>query len=55
VSAVRRVANAVRDVFATDITRRIGDILEGTGLRVVTNEGSVFGGVFRVVIATPIS
>jgi len=50
-SLLRRMVNLVTNVFATEINRRLGDILQGTPLRVVTNEGSVFGGAFRVVIA----
>lgn len=50
-SVMRRVFNLVTNVFATEINRRLGDILHGTPLQVVTNEGSVFGGAFRVVIA----
>ncbi|HYK03882.1 MAG TPA: methyltransferase domain-containing protein [Thermoanaerobaculia bacterium] len=50
-SVVRRMINLVTNVFATEINRRLGDILQGTPLQVATNEGSVFGGAFRVVIA----
>jgi phosphatidylethanolamine/phosphatidyl-N-methylethanolamine N-methyltransferase len=51
-SVARRMVNVLTNVFATEINRRLGDILQGTRLRVVTNEASVFGGAFRVVIAT---
>ncbi|HYO76894.1 MAG TPA: methyltransferase domain-containing protein [Thermoanaerobaculia bacterium] len=50
-SVARRIVNVLTNVFATEINRRLGEILRGTGLRVVTNEASVFGGAFRVVIA----
>lgn len=49
-SLVRRIANAVTNVVATDITRRLSDVLAGSGLEVVRDEPSLFGGVFRVVI-----
>jgi hypothetical protein len=45
------VLNVVTNFFATDITRRLEDVLAGTELQVVREEKSVFGGVFRVVIA----
>lgn len=51
-SLLRRAANVLTNVFATEINRRLGDILAGTRLQVVRNEASVFGGAFRVVIAT---
>jgi phosphatidylethanolamine/phosphatidyl-N-methylethanolamine N-methyltransferase len=57
-SLLRRGVNVLTNVFATEINRRLGDILAGTGLRVVRNEASVFGGAFRVVtaaVATPSS
>lgn len=50
-SLVRRTVNVVTNFVATDITRRLDDILAGTDLRVVHEEPSVFGGVFRVAIA----
>lgn len=48
-SLARRALNLITNLFATEINRRLGDILRGTPLRVVTNEASVFGGAFRVV------
>lgn len=51
-SLVRRLANVVTNFVATDITRSLEGVLEGSGLRVVHEEPSVFGGVFRVAIAT---
>ncbi|HEY0158103.1 MAG TPA: class I SAM-dependent methyltransferase [Thermoanaerobaculia bacterium] len=50
-SLVRRAANLLTNLFATNINRRLGDLLAGTPLQVVTNEPSVFGGAFRVVVA----
>lgn len=51
-SLLRRMVNVLTNVFATEINRRLGDILRDTDLRVLTNEPSLFGGTFRVVIAT---
>lgn len=50
-SLVRRVANVVTNFVATDINRRLGEILDGTGLEVVRAEGVGFGGLFKVAIA----
>ena len=49
-SLPRRAINAIANVIATDINRRLGDILAGTGWRVVREEGGGLGGIFRVVI-----
>jgi ubiquinone/menaquinone biosynthesis C-methylase UbiE len=49
-SMFRRVLNVITNFVATDITRRLEDILAGTELQVVRDEPSVFGGVFRVVL-----
>jgi phosphatidylethanolamine/phosphatidyl-N-methylethanolamine N-methyltransferase len=43
----RRALNIVTNVFATDITRDLQDVLAGTDLEIVHDEG----GLFRVVIA----
>ena len=51
-SIARRALNVVTNLVATDITRSLDDILAATPLRVVREERSVFGGVFRVAIAT---
>jgi hypothetical protein len=47
VSLVRRVLNLVTNAIATDITRRLSDVLAGTELEIVHDEGSLF----RVVLA----
>ena len=47
-SLARRAFNVVTNAVATDITRSLADVLEGSGLEVVREEPSVFGGVFRV-------
>ena len=51
-SLIRRLANLLTNLLATDINRRLGDLLAGTGLGVVREEGGGFGGVFRVVTAS---
>lgn len=48
---VRRLANGVTNLVATDITRRLADLLADTPLDVTHDEPSVFGGAFRVAIA----
>jgi ubiquinone/menaquinone biosynthesis C-methylase UbiE len=50
-SLVRRAVNLVANAVATDITRRLGDILAGSGLEIERDEPAAFGGVFRVAIA----
>ncbi len=41
-SLVRRALNLLTNVVATDITRRLGDVLAGTELEVVHDEGRLF-------------
>lgn len=50
-SVLRRLANAVTGLLATDITRRLGDIVLASGapLRVVHDESTVLG-FFRIVL-----
>lgn len=47
-SLVRRALNVVTNAVATDITRSLADVISGSGLDVVREEPSVFGGIFRV-------
>lgn len=47
-SLVRRALNVVTNAVATDITRSLANVISGSGLDVVHEEPSVFGGVFRV-------
>lgn len=49
-SLARRLANAITNTFATEINRRLGDVLEGSGLSVLREEPSIFGGMFRVAM-----
>jgi phosphatidylethanolamine/phosphatidyl-N-methylethanolamine N-methyltransferase len=49
-SLFRRAVNVATNVAATNINRRLGDVLAGSGLTLEHIEPSVFGGVFRVGI-----
>lgn len=49
-SLVRRALNVITNFVATDITRSLEEILDGTELRVVREEASVLGGVFRAAL-----
>lgn len=49
-SIARRALNVVTNFVATDITRRVQDILARTDLRVTREEPSAFGGLFRVIV-----
>lgn len=49
-SLLRRAFNVITNFVATDITRSLDEILAETELRVAREEGSVFGGVFRVAL-----
>lgn len=49
-SLVRRAANLVANVVATDLTRRLGPLLEGTGLAVVRREPAALGGAFEIAL-----
>lgn len=50
-SIVRRAANVLTSVAATDITRSLEPLLDETSLRVVRDEPAGFGGLFRGVVA----
>ena len=50
VSLVRRVANVVTNALFSDVTRRLGPMLEGTGLQVVHREPAALGGRFEIVL-----
>ncbi len=50
-SLARRFANVAARMLATDLNRRLGDILAPTSLHLTTEEPSIFGGLFRVGVA----
>ena len=45
----RRLLNLGSTLFGTDITRRFGDLAEGTAVRVVCDEPSLLHGAYRVI------
>jgi ubiquinone/menaquinone biosynthesis C-methylase UbiE len=55
-SLVRRAASAVANVIATDLNRRLGPLLDASGLVLEREEPILFGGLFRVaLIHKPVS
>lgn len=49
-SAVRRAVNLVTTAVATDITRRLGPLLAGTGLRVERRDPAMLGRLFEIAL-----
>jgi ubiquinone/menaquinone biosynthesis C-methylase UbiE len=49
-SAVRRLVNLFSTLFGTDVTRRMGDILAGSGWQVANDEASILHGTYRVIL-----
>jgi phosphatidylethanolamine/phosphatidyl-N-methylethanolamine N-methyltransferase len=50
-SLLRRAAGAVTNALFSDINRTLGPLLRHAGLRAVHEEPSLFGGMFKVVVA----
>lgn len=48
-SLVRRAASTVANAFATDLNRRLGPLVDASGLQVSADEATLFAGFFRVV------
>jgi phosphatidylethanolamine/phosphatidyl-N-methylethanolamine N-methyltransferase len=46
----RRLLNVITTLFGTDINRRLGDMLAGQPCSVVSDEPSLLGGMYRVVL-----
>jgi ubiquinone/menaquinone biosynthesis C-methylase UbiE len=46
----RRLLNLGSTLFGTDITRRFGDLAQGTGIRVIRDEPSLLRGTYRVIL-----
>lgn len=46
----RHLANLGSTLVGTDINRRLGDILKGLPVRIVSDEPSILGGMYRVVL-----
>jgi phosphatidylethanolamine/phosphatidyl-N-methylethanolamine N-methyltransferase len=49
-SILRKLLNYFSTFFGTDINRRLGDILPGSGLKIVRDEADLFGGTYRVIL-----
>lgn len=49
-SFLRRALNVVTTTVATDITRRLGPLLAGTGLTVERREPAMLGGLFEIAL-----
>ena len=49
-SFARRFINLITNLFATEINRKLGQILDGSGLTIVHEEPSIFRGLFRIVL-----
>lgn len=49
-SLVRRVVNVVTNALFSDVTRHLGPMIEGSGLRVVHREPAGLGGRFEIIL-----
>jgi ubiquinone/menaquinone biosynthesis C-methylase UbiE len=49
-SLLRRAASAVTNVVATDLNRRLGPLLDASGLELVQEQPVLFGGLFKVFL-----
>ncbi len=47
---LRRLVNLVTVLFGTDVTRRLGDILQGAAVKIVHEEPSLLRGMYRIVL-----
>lgn len=45
-----RVLNPLARILATNLTRRIGPVVSGSGLRIVKNESAGFHGLLRIIL-----
>jgi len=50
ISLLRRAANVVTRVVATEVTRQLGPLVEGVGLEVVRREPAAFGALFEIAL-----
>ncbi|MFZ5824085.1 MAG: class I SAM-dependent methyltransferase [Bacillota bacterium] len=50
VSAGRRALNLLTNLVFSDITRKLGPILKGTGLRIIHQEPAMLGGSFQIIL-----
>lgn len=49
-SALRRLINLFSTIFGTDINRRLEEMIDGTGWKVVQEEASILRGMYRVIV-----
>ncbi len=49
-SPLRGLANVLATLFGTDINRRLADIAAGVPCRIVRDEPSILGGMYRVLV-----
>ena len=49
----RRLSNVVSTRIGTDLNRRLGDILSGLPCKIVHDEPSIVGGMYRVILLSP--
>jgi ubiquinone/menaquinone biosynthesis C-methylase UbiE len=49
-SLLRRVLNWFSTLLGTDITRRFGELLGGSGGRIIQQEASILGGKYQVIL-----
>ncbi len=49
----RRLSNVVSTRIGTDLNRRLGDILSGLPCKIVHDEPSILGGMYRVILLSP--
>jgi len=50
ISVLRQTINIFSTLFGTDITRRLGDLLEGSGMTILKQEDSILGGKYQVIL-----
>lgn len=50
VTVFRRFMNFFSTLFGTDITRRFGEMLQGSACKVMLDEPSLLGGMYRVIL-----
>lgn len=49
-SLPRKAFNVLASMTFSDINRRLGDMLEGSGLKVISDESAGFAGAYRVIL-----
>ncbi len=49
-SIARRFSNVFSTLLGTDINRRLADMMPGPGIKIVHDEASIGGGMYRVIL-----